>query len=44
MVPFVSYLIAESISLSGIVSIVFCGITMARYTLRNVSANSKKMN
>lgn len=30
--------------MSGIVSIMFCGITMAKYTLRNVSANSRKVN
>lgn len=30
--------------MSGIVSIVFCGISMARYVLPNVSDNSKKVN
>jgi len=36
IIPWVSYLIAEGLTMSGIVSIIFCGITMARYTIPNV--------
>lgn len=43
-IPWVSYLIAETLKLSGIVSIIFCGITMARYTLPNVSEHGKVIN
>ena len=39
--PWVSYLISESLSLSGIVSILFCGIFMAKYTYPNLSADGK---
>ncbi|KAL4493449.1 hypothetical protein ABPG72_007457 [Tetrahymena utriculariae] len=44
LIPWVSYLIAEVLKLSGIVSIMFCGIAMARYALPNVSENSRKVN
>jgi len=30
--------------MSGIVSIMFCGIAMARYALPNVSVNGRKVN
>lgn len=43
VIPWVSYLIGEGLQYSGIVSIMFCGIAMARYSLRNVSENSKKI-
>ncbi len=39
LVPWVSYLLGEGLSLSGIVSIMFCGIAMARYALPNLSEN-----
>ena len=42
LIPWVSYLIAEALQLSGIVSIIFCGISMARYALPNLSANGRK--
>jgi NhaP-type Na+/H+ or K+/H+ antiporter len=41
IVPWVSYLAAESFELSGIVSIMFCGIAMAQYSLPNMSAQAK---
>eukprot|EP00914_Ancora_sagittata_P014887 GHVO01029234.1.p2 GENE.GHVO01029234.1~~GHVO01029234.1.p2 ORF type:complete len:612 (-),score=101.56 GHVO01029234.1:4052-5626(-) len=36
-----SYLISDGASQSGIVSILFCGITMAKYTYPNLSAMAK---
>lgn len=35
--PWIAYLLSEALNLSGIVSILFCGITMARYTQPNLS-------
>ena len=37
LVPYMSYTLAEAFSLSGIVSILFCGITMAHYMRPNLS-------
>jgi sodium/hydrogen exchanger 3 len=38
-----SYLIAEGPQLSGIVSILFCGIVMGQYTYENLSQESKEL-
>ena len=35
--PYCAYMLAESLQLSGIVAILFCGIVMAHYTRRNLS-------
>lgn len=35
--PYCAYMLAESLHLSGIVAILFCGIVMAHYTRRNLS-------
>ncbi|GJP42054.1 hypothetical protein CLOM_g1650 [Closterium sp. NIES-68] len=35
--PYISYLVAEGLALSGIVAILFCGILMKRYTFPNLS-------
>jgi len=40
---FTSYLLAEALSLSGIVAILFCGITMAHYTRKNLSVEAKHL-
>jgi NhaP-type Na+/H+ or K+/H+ antiporter len=39
--PWFSYLISEACYMSGIVSILFCGIFMSRYTYPNLSQTSK---
>jgi len=44
MIPWISYLVADILSLSGIVSILFCGIGMERYTIPNLSDKGKKVN
>jgi len=41
LVPWVAYLICESIDLSGIVGILFCGIGMSRYALNNLSEGGR---
>ena len=38
-----SYLLAQGLGLSGIVSILFCGIVMAHYTRKNVSPSTKHL-
>ncbi|XP_051128917.1 sodium/hydrogen exchanger 6-like [Andrographis paniculata] len=40
--PYFSYMLAEGLSLSGIVSILFTGIVMKRYTYSNLSDSSQK--
>jgi len=44
LTPWIAYLIGEGLeSLSGIVTIVFCGIAMKKYTLPNMSNEAKKL-
>uniref|UniRef100_A0A7N0UD59 Sodium/hydrogen exchanger n=1 Tax=Kalanchoe fedtschenkoi TaxID=63787 RepID=A0A7N0UD59_KALFE len=40
--PYFSYMLAEGIGLSGIVSILFTGIVMKQYTFSNLSENSQR--
>ncbi|XP_051188346.1 sodium/hydrogen exchanger 6 [Lolium perenne] len=40
--PYFSYMLAEGLGLSGIVSILFTGIVMKRYTFYNLSADSQR--
>ncbi|KAG8365309.1 hypothetical protein BUALT_Bualt18G0091300 [Buddleja alternifolia] len=40
--PYFSYMLAEGLSLSGIVSILFTGIVMKHYSFSNLSDNSQK--
>ncbi|KRX04262.1 hypothetical protein PPERSA_11386 [Pseudocohnilembus persalinus] len=44
IIPWVSYLIASMFNMSGILSIMFCGISMARYTMPNVTEQGKAIN
>mmetsp|Transcript_59988 Transcript_59988/g.68225 ORF Transcript_59988/g.68225 Transcript_59988/m.68225 type:complete len:532 (-) Transcript_59988:347-1942(-) len=43
IIPWVSYLMAEGMELSGIVSILFCGIIMAKYAQENLSEEALKV-
>ena len=43
IVPWVTYLIAEGFGMSGIVSIIFCGISMARYAIPNLGPDGRKL-
>lgn len=40
--PFLAYMLAEGLQLSGVVSILFAGITMAHYTVHNLSPATRK--
>lgn len=42
IIPWVCYLFAEIISISGIVSIMFCGIAMAHYAVENITAEARE--
>jgi sodium/hydrogen exchanger 3 len=42
--PFISYMLAEWLELSGIVSILLCGMTMNYYTRHNLHENTKDFN
>ena len=37
LIPWICYLLAQGLNLSGITSILFCGLTMAQYSLPNLS-------
>ncbi|GAB2287356.1 monovalent cation:H+ antiporter, CPA1 (nhx1) [Dionaea muscipula] len=41
LMAYMSYLIAELISLSGILTVFFCGIVMSHYTWHNISESSR---
>lgn len=40
--PYVAYCFSEGLELSGIVSILFCGLTMSRYTQHNLSEHGRQ--
>ena len=40
--PYAAYMLSEGLGLSGIVSILFCGIVMAYYTTQNLSRRTKE--
>lgn len=41
--PYISYMVAEGFSLSGIVAILFCGILMKHYTFPNLSDTAQTL-
>ena len=41
-VPYIAYILAEGLQLSGIVSILFCGIVMKRYTNESLSHDARE--
>ncbi|XRB17000.1 sodium/hydrogen exchanger [Pseudoscourfieldia marina] len=41
--PYMAYMLAEGLELSGIVAILFCGITMSHYTVHNLSQHARKV-
>lgn len=43
LIPWVSYLVGEGFKLSGIVVILFCGISMSKYALPNLSQPGKRL-
>ena len=42
LVPWLTYLLAQGMELSGIASILFCGFTMAQYALPNLTQQGQK--
>ena len=40
IMPFVSYMLTEAVKFSGVVAILFTGITMSHYTVRNLSKST----
>ena len=42
MLAYISYIIAEVLDISGIVTIFMCGLTMAHYTVYNISDESRQ--
>ncbi|KAK3260344.1 hypothetical protein CYMTET_30693 [Cymbomonas tetramitiformis] len=43
LAPYLSYMLATCLELSGIVAILFCGVAMARYTVVNVSESAYEL-
>jgi len=42
LLPFVAYMLAEALRLSGVVAILFSGIATSHYTARNVTASTRR--
>jgi solute carrier family 9 (sodium/hydrogen exchanger), member 8 len=42
LLPFVAYMLAEALRLSGVVAILFTGIATSHYTSRNVTASTRR--
>lgn len=41
LMPYLSYMLAELLSLSGILTVFFCGIVMSHYTWHNITESSR---
>lgn len=41
ILAYIAYMLADGLQLSGIVAVLFCGIVMARYTVKNLSDGAK---
>lgn len=43
LLPWASYLIAESLNLSGIVSIFCCGISLSQFAVHNITSETRRV-
>ena len=44
MIPWGCYLFANNLQMSGILSIIFCGISMGKYCYPNLTERGRKVN
>ena len=42
LIPFVAYMLAQGLELSGVVAILFAGITSAHYTIKNLTHSARR--
>jgi sodium/hydrogen exchanger 8 len=43
LVPWISYLIAEALNLTPMITIFFCGVSLGQYAIRNISRADRLM-